>query len=75
MCIVYVYEHKQMRVTAHGEDGRKISRSEYSPFAVGSKNQTQLVRFVQVKQITFTCCAVSTFLPVVISFNSQLHTL
>lgn len=74
-CLVYVYECKQMSVTAHSEDGRKISRNECSPFAVGSKNQTQLVRFIQVKEITFTCCAISTFLPVVISCNSQLHTL
>ena len=74
-CIVYVYECKQMSIPAHSKDGRKISRSEYSPFAVGSKNQTQLVSFIQVKEITFTCCAISTFLPVVISFNSQLHTL
>lgn len=74
-CIVYVYECKQMSVPAHSEDGRKISRSEYSPFAVGSKNQTQLVSFIQVKKITFTCSGISTFLPVVISFHSQLRTL
>ena len=72
-CIVYVYECKQMSITAHSEDERKISRSE--PFAVGSKNQTQLVSFIQVKVITFTCCAISTFLPVVISSNSQLDTI
>lgn len=73
-CVVYVYECKQMSVPAHSEDGRKIA-SEYSPFAVGSKNQNQLVIFIQVKEITFTCCGISIFLPVVISFHSQLHTL
>lgn len=37
------------------EDWRKILRSEYSPSTIGSKNQTPLVRLVQVKETAFPC--------------------